>query len=271
MTADRSFRPRLSLPTTVIAAGDVVYLVAGEDVRYTVRAGSSAVQFADLLRQCDGRTDVVDLLRERPDREQLRQYIQRLASERILVDGPVEYAAIAADYSPVIEGSEPWHDRFSSMPANGKSIALLCQDDLNYETAFEFNRRCLRAGTEPWMWITTGPVSRGYVSPIFLPHAGPCLACLLRHFQRLSPLPQLYDALARHGQQGGRFAAAEFPVDGLIVLERVARWKIAQLRRQPPSPAVFRLHVLELETMEVQMHRVLADPTCPECADARLV
>ena len=54
------------------------------------------------------------------------------------------------------------------------------------------------------------------------------------------------------------------------MLEQLVRWKLDQLRQPLPVAAVFRLHVLELATMEVTAHRVLLDPTCPECAHARL-
>lgn len=147
--------------------------------------------------------------------------------------------------------------------------AILSQDSLDPHGALEFNRRCLR-GRGPWLWVTTGPADRGYVSPVFLPDAGPCLACLLGHFQRLSPAPHLYDALVRHAQQGGPFAAAAFPPEGLTILEQLVRWKLEQLNRSPTPAAVFQLHVLELETMEVSVHRVFLDPTCPECSDDRL-
>jgi bacteriocin biosynthesis cyclodehydratase domain-containing protein len=271
MTA-RSFRPRLRLPFTVFATGDAVHLIAGEDVRYTVRAGAAAVELAALLKQCDGSRDVSEILQiaSGEHRDLLGQLLQRLAGERVLVAGPVELAAPVARFRPVMEGCGPLLARFASAPGDADPIAVLCQDDLDYEVARQFNRRCLQAGTGPWLWITTGAASRGYVSPVFLPNAGPCLECLLRCFRRLSPAPQLYDALRLHAQQGGAFVPTDFPEQGLTVLEQTARWKIDCLSMQPPPPAVFRLHVLELETMELHAHRVYADPTCPECANDRL-
>jgi hypothetical protein len=65
--------------------------------------------------------------------------------------------------------------------------------------------------------------------------------------------------------EGGQFAAAPFPEAGLVILEELARWKIEQLSQPLPPAAVFRLHVLELATMEVSVHRVLSDPTCHDC------
>jgi bacteriocin biosynthesis cyclodehydratase domain-containing protein len=268
MTA-RSFRPRLSAPFTVFASGDLIHLVAGEDVRYTVRAGNAAHELAALLNRCDGSHELAELLRELPSAHvgRVAQIVERLAGERVLIAGPVELAVAAGRYRPVVEGHGPLVERLASAPDDAAPIAVLCQDDLNYEAAHEFNRRCLRAGDGPWIWVTTGPASRGYVSPVFLPGAGPCLACLLRCFQRLSPAPQLYDALRLHGREGGEFAKTDFPPEGLAVLEQTVRWKIAQMSRQPPPPAVFRLHVLELDSMELGAHRVFADPTCPECVD----
>ena len=271
MTTARSFRPQLSLPTTIIAEDNVVHLICGEDVRYTLRAGPASTQLADVLRRCDGKTPLDELLPQGAQRQHLEQFIQRLTSERVLIDGLAEDAAMAAEYSPVAEGSGPIVEQLTRGATDGPSIHILCQDDLNYSAAYEFNRRHLQAATTPWMWITTGPVSRGYVSPVFLPDAGPCLACLLRQFQRLSPTAHLYDALITHGSDGGSFAASEFNTDAMVVLERIACWKIDQMRLPVPSPAVFQLHVLELATMEVQMHRAFPDPTCPECTDARLV
>jgi hypothetical protein len=83
-------------------------------------------------------------------------------------------------------------------------------------------------------------------------------------------VPQLYEALARHGEQGGAFAAVTFPAEGVTILEQIVRWKLGQLG-DTPHPAVFQLHVLELDSLEVSTHRVFVDPTCPECGHARLV
>jgi bacteriocin biosynthesis cyclodehydratase domain-containing protein len=191
-----------------------------------------------------------------------------LCGERILVEGPVEAAKAVGRYRPSVEGSGPLADRLRSFAEDLPPVAVLCQDTLDYRAALDYNRRCLRLGTGPWLWVTTGPASRGYVSPVLLPDAGPCLACLLRQFQRLSPVPHLYDALILHSERGGPFAAAEFPQGGLVILEQVVRWKIERLGQDPPAETIYRLHVLELETMELSVHRVFRDPTCPECSYA---
>ncbi len=313
MSATRPAHPRLALPFTVIADGELLHLIAGEDVRYSIRAGSHAPGLAVLLRRCDGRVPLDTLLLELADtnRAANRQLIERLYGERILIDGPVEELSVANNYRLAVEGRGELAQRLSGDERDGSALnatrcvsgkalaaghspeivdpespvasaiplkvnairpalSVLCQDTLDPNAVLEFNRRCLRAGAGPWMWATTGPASRGFVSPVFLQNAGPCLECLVRHFQRLSPVPQLYEALARHGQQDGAFAAVPFPAEGLTILEQIVRWKLAQLSGTP-HPAVFQLHVLELDSLEVSTHRVFLDPTCPECSHARLV
>jgi len=279
MSSVRSSRSRLALPFTIVADRNTVHLIAGEDMRYSVRAGEITTQLAELLRRCDGCQPLESLLGTvaESDRAAARELIGRLYGERILFDGPVEAFHRADRYYPATEGCGPLIDRLGCAKTQGKPMAVLCQDSLDHHTALEFNRRCLGSGDGPWMWVTTGPANRGYVSPVFLPGAGPCLACLLRHFQRLSPAPVLYDALIHHGEKGGNFTPAPFPKEALAILEQIAIWKIQQMNCTPapaagggPS-AVFRLHVLELEAMEVSVHRVFLDPTCPDCQDARLV
>lgn len=290
MSGLRLSRPRLALPFTVVADHDTVHLIAGEDVRYSIRAGEITIGFAEFLRQCDGFLTLEVLLEKFvvTERAAVGKLIERLYGERILVDGPTEAFHRAEAYHAVPEGSGPLFDRWivpgkeeplatlvtqSGLAQSNKRrpIAVLFQNTLDYHTALEFNRRCLQAGDGPWMWVTTGPASRGYVSPVFLPDAGPCLACLLRHFQRLSPVPKLYDALVDHGQQGNDFRPTSFPEEALTILDQIATWKIHQMSLTPPPAALFRLHVLELDAMEVSVHRVFVDPTCPDCHDARLV
>jgi bacteriocin biosynthesis cyclodehydratase domain-containing protein len=257
---------------TIVAEDDRVHLICGEDVRYSIVAEGLATPLAELLRRCDGHTPLDSLLQGLGDDDltRVRDMISRLCGERMLVEGPVEAVRAAAGYRPAVAGTGPLADRLRVSAEDLPSIAVLCQDTLDYRAALDFNRRCLRSGTGPWLWVSTGPASRGYVSPAFLPDAGACLACLLRQFQRLSPVPQLYDALTLHAERGGSFAPAAFPQGGLAILEAVVRWKIERLGHAPPTEAVFQLHVLELDTMEVSVHRLFRDPTCPECSDAAL-
>ena len=78
--------------STVIADGESVHLIAGEDVRYSLRAGVCASSLAALLLRCDGRHSLETLLLELSDadRSGTRPIIERLYGERLLIDGPVE-------------------------------------------------------------------------------------------------------------------------------------------------------------------------------------
>jgi bacteriocin biosynthesis cyclodehydratase domain-containing protein len=276
MKSQGTRRPRLALPFTVVTEPDTVRLVAGEDFRYTLTAPGLDRWLPALLSGCDGRrllSEITAPLPE-PSRHQAQELLERLYGERVLVDGTAAAAHTPALYRPQVEGTGPLVERLSRATVEGDGVsaevAILCQDSLDYETALAFNRRCL-AGGSPWLWVTTGPLNRGYVSPVFLPDAGPCLACLLHNFQRLSPAPELYDSLRGHAQQGGVFVPASFPEPGLGILEQLVRWKVVLLAAPLPPPALYQLHVLEEASMETSAHRVFVDPECPECTDARLV
>jgi bacteriocin biosynthesis cyclodehydratase domain-containing protein len=108
-------------------------------------------------------------------------------------------------------------------------------------------------------------MTRGYVSPVFLPEAGACLSCLMRRFRGISPAPELYEAVVEHARQGRRVEPVPFPEEAARVLCELVRWKLAHLADREPPAALYRLHVLEVESMEVSSHRVLADPECPHC------
>jgi bacteriocin biosynthesis cyclodehydratase domain-containing protein len=91
---------------------------------------------------------------------------------------------------------------------------------------------------------------------------------LLGHFRRLSPASQFYDALIDHARGGHVIEPVPFPATGVEILAQLVLWKLEQLGRSNPPSALYRLHVLELETMDVTSHRVLIDPECPECGDS---
>lgn len=263
--------PRLATRMTIVPAADQVHLIAGEDTRYTLTVGEFASQFALLLRQCDGSVSEVDLLERIPheSRTTASNLIHRLYGERVLIDGgPEDLLPIAtAEYRLQAEGEGPLVSRLQVPWSDQPILPVLCQSNLDFHAAYEFNLRC-RKGQDPWLWVSTGAMDRAYVSPVFLPNAGPCLACLLRTFQRLSPAPMLYDVLVEHGKQGGQFEATTMPERGLAVVEQLVRWKVEQYHKDRPVIPVFRLHVLEIATMEVSVHRVFRDPTCPACSNA---
>jgi ribosomal protein S12 methylthiotransferase accessory factor len=108
-------------------------------------------------------------------------------------------------------------------------------------------------------------MSRAYVGPLFLPDAGPCLSCLLYHFRRLSPVPELYDALANHARAAGPVAAVPFPGPAAAMVQQLLLWKAALAGESEAPAALYRLHVLEVASLEVSSHRVFVDPECPEC------
>ena len=91
----------------------------------------------------------------------------------------------------------------------------------------------------------------------------------MRSFQRLSPAPEIYDALREHAQQNKAITPVDFPYEGLLMLQGVLLWKLHEAEREFPGPALYRLHVLEREHFEVSTHRVFIDPLCPECGKER--
>lgn len=268
--SDRLARPCLALPYTVISEPDTVRLVAGEDHRYTMSGPGLEAWLPGLLAACDGRRPIDEILGglDGPTRSQAQELVGRLYGERVLVDGPVERAHRPSAYALAVEGTGPLADRLAAADATAatgaRRLLVFCQDRLDHAAAMAFNARCLRAG-EPWIWATLGPMSRGYVGPAFLPRAGPCWACLLGQFRRLSPAPELYDSLIAHARGGHAIAPADFPAAGAEILAQLVLWKRDQLGRDDPPSALYRLHVLELDAMEVTVHRVPIDPECPAC------
>ncbi|HEY7426411.1 MAG TPA: TOMM precursor leader peptide-binding protein [Gemmataceae bacterium] len=261
-------RPRLALPFTILTGRDTVQLVAGEDFRYTLTGSGLEDWLAGWLAGLDGRTSLEETLGRLPEthRQSTRQLVDRLYGERILIDGCAADAHIAVRWRSVPTGSAAWAAGWSptTQDTADRILPILCQDRLDYDEALRFNRRCLETGT-PWLWASTGPMSRAYLSPLFLADAGPCLSCLLYHFRRLSPTPELYDGLVAHAQAGHPIAPVPVPPAGLAVLRQLILWKVALAEERDASAALYRLHVLEVASLEVTAHRVFIDPECPEC------
>jgi bacteriocin biosynthesis cyclodehydratase domain-containing protein len=251
-----------------------VRLVSGEDRRYTLEAPGLEDWLASWLGGLDGRRTLEQALADLPPahREQGRQLVSRLYGERVVLDATAAGAHRPAVWSLRPEGTGRLADALracaGSRPARPATLPALGQDRLDYDEALRFNRRCL-GGPTPWLWLTCGPGGRGYVSPGFLPDAGPCLECLLRAFQRLSPAPEFYDELMAHAQAGGSIAPAPFDEQGLQVLCQLALWKAALLAEDPTPAAPYQLHVLEVASLEVTAHRVFTDPECPACQARR--
>jgi bacteriocin biosynthesis cyclodehydratase domain-containing protein len=267
----RSRRLRPALPYTVLTGPDTVRLVAGEDHRYTLTGPGLERWLPALLASLDGRRLEEALAELVPEhRAEALGWVERLYGERMLVDAPAVAGHPVAVHRLRVEGTGPLVGLLvtADAPGDGPELAVLCQDRLDYEEALRFNLNC-RAGDAPWLWASYGPMSRGYVSPAFLPDAGPCLACLIRQFQRLSPAPEIYDALLDHARQGRPVTPVPFPAEATAILGQLVRWKAALLAHPEPPPALYRLHVLELETLEVSSHRVFVDPGCPACGGGR--
>jgi bacteriocin biosynthesis cyclodehydratase domain-containing protein len=267
----RPRRPRLALPFTVLSSEGTVRLVAGEDFRYTLSGPGIEEWLPPVLEGLDGRRTLDDLARDLPRERSaaLVELIERLQAERVVVEGPAGAAHEAALHCIRAEGSGRLLEALETDGAGpGTEIRVLCQDRLDWDEALRFNRRSL-AGSAPSLWATYGPMSRGYVSPPFLPGAGPCLGCLVRHFRRLSPASEIYDGLIDHARRGEAVKTVPFPPAGVEILRQLVRWKVSLLAEAEPPAALYRLHVLDLHAMEVSSHRVFADPECPDCRELR--
>lgn len=249
--------PRLAWPCTVAARGGEVWLIAGEDIRFSFRLPGGEDWVRAMLDQCDGAqtsTDVIASVPE-PNRGQAEALLDRLISERVVLEeaplpDPVQGFRLL--------GTGAVAARLHEHQSETGTVEVYCQDDLNYKALLEQNRRALDA-RQSWMWVSTGPSSRAYVSPLFIPH-GPCAACLLQRFQLLSPCPEIYDLLSADGPT---FVSAEFPEHALEVVSSLTQWKLQQ---SPHSPALFQLHVVEVGDLSTSVHSLARDPTCSECA-----
>jgi len=266
-------RPRLAYPFTVLTEPDIVRLVAGEDYRYTLTGAGLERWLPALLERCTGQDTLATHLGElSPEqRGHAERIIERLYGERVLVNGAAAAAHSARRYGRQVTGSGLLCERLQVGVADENGlprVTVLCQDHLDYSAALASSSLSRRRG-EPFLWASYGALQRAYVSPLFLPDAGPCFSCLLRSFQRLSPAPEIYDALLEHGRNGQSFAPAEFPTEGIDMLFGLVCWKLAQAELANPSAALYRLHVLERADFEVSTHRVFVDSECPECRGDR--
>lgn len=262
-------RPRLALPFAILHGPDLVRLVAGEDHRYTLRAPGLDQWLPELLGRLDGRRGLAELLATvaSPHQPDAAQLIERLYGERVLVEGAPEAAHSAVMRRLTLFGQGPIFDILgaASDPDAADELPVLCQDRLDLAQAFAFNRSCLARNT-PWLWVSCGALSRGYVSPPFLPGGGPCLRCLLSGFRDLSPVPEIHDDLLAHAERGGMIPPGAFPAPAAAILANLVLWKRALLAEATPAAALYRLHVAEVASLEVRSYPVLFDPQCPDCA-----
>lgn len=262
-----SDRLELAIAATVISERDLVRVIAGEDFRFTLRGPGLEAWLPAIFEQLDGKTTIDAIVGglDPGRRAEALTLFERLVSERLLFSAeslPETFAAVVH-----AEGTGRLFElvqRTRSVADAPRRVRTLCQDTLDYRAALQFNQAC-RAGSEPWLWATLGPSARAFVSPVFWPDLGPCIACLLESFERLSPAPELYRALLAHGERGGAFAPATFPEHGLMVVGNLVHWKVAQLGVPEPPPSVSRLHVVETAEMEVEAHRIPRDLECSVC------
>lgn len=258
---------RLSLPYTVIPDGDRVHLVAGEDARTTLSGRALGEWLPELLGRLEGRTLGEALTGLPPTvHERALGVLERLLGERILIEAPLPRAL--PPLRVVIDGAGAIRDWLEAHPvppeSNPNVLSVFCQDRLDYDAVLRFQAARRNRG-EPWIWASCGAMARGFVSPVFLPHAGPCFHCLLSSFVRLSPAPEIYDLLISHATSGGEILPVPFPTPGVTILGALVVWKTSQLVAEPVPDSAFRLHVLEASALELTSHRVLMDPTCPVC------
>jgi len=263
---------RFAFPFAILTKPDTVRLVAGEEFRYTLRSPSLDQWLPRFLSSFEHEAEWRPLLKQLPceRQQQALEIIIRLYGERVLLQGNGDHSHMPSPLRWVVEGSGKLSERLrGATPAvstNAVDLAVLCQDTLDYAAALDFNRRCRRSDAAGWLWISCGPMGRGFVSSLFRPHGGPCLACLIRNFQRLSPAPEIYEHLIEHSCAGKEIPPVPFPAAALDLLAALARWKIESSAQSEPSAGVYRLHVLETNTMECTTHRVFRDPHCPDCS-----
>ncbi len=256
-------RPRLAPHFTCAVAEGIVWLVAGEDVRYRIDPGGDPSWLRDAIARCDGHRTLAAIVAEvpAPMRADAEAALRRLYEERVLVDGAAAEAHVSSAPGCRVIGTSRVAELLGGRDG---PIELFVQDTLDHAALLAHNRAAL-AAQRRWMWISTGAATRAYVSPLFVPDAGPCAACLLVHFKRLSPAPDLYDALITHGEQHLPFAAAELPAPALEITAALARWKLALAAEPMAVPALYALHVVELGTLTVTSHAPIRDPECAAC------
>lgn len=228
-----------------VTTGDAcVWLVAGEDVRYRLDV-ADPTWLARVLGALLTPSTLEAAIARAPaaHRDDARELLADLMSERVLVEA--DAVAVA------------------SVVGMTSDIAVFRQDTLDLAALLAHNRAMI-AGRRRWLWVTTGPAARAYVSPLFVPNAGPCAECLLVHFKRLSPVPDLYDALVADDPQRA-LAPAAMPAPALAIVDALVAWKCALTAEPVATPALYALHVLELRELTVTSHVPLADLECAAC------
>lgn len=265
-------RPQLAAGFTIIpgAPGDeVVWLIAGEDVRIALRGDAVNEWLPAVLHACDGSRALGEIVALAPParRAEARTLLDGLAGERVVVEAGALRAHRPQPIVWRVDGSGALADALRARapsagdPASAR-LTVIAQDTLELASVLARNRTQLAAG-ERWLWATIGPAARALVSPVFLPDAGPCFECMIGHFALQSPVPELYERIALHR---GPFASAELAPEAIALVGAVVAAKLARLADPLAPSALYVLHVVELAALEVASHRVWINPECPACA-----
>jgi bacteriocin biosynthesis cyclodehydratase domain-containing protein len=275
-------RLRFAMPFGTAIEPGCVHLIGGEDVRFTLRAPELEEWLPALLqRLARGESDsaLIGSLPERR-REAARELFEQLIGERVLVrdaEPEREGRSWALEVDVVGEGRLaervrarlPLAEERVSAPDEagqaGERLLVLCQDTLDYRAGREQSAE-LRCAGRAQIWVSSGPIARALVSPLFLPEASPCFECLLSHFLRLSRAPDLTRALYTSGLELLDGGAEAFSDRALGMVAELVASKCALATELEPAAALFRLHAFELATLEVSSHPVSPDPECPVCS-----
>lgn len=252
------------VPLTVVPESGCVRVLAGEDLRFTVRGEGLDAWLPQVLAALEPgvSASAASAHAPAPQRDDALEILARLTQERLLIER--EQVRPAAAPRVEVRGEGPLASRLrSETPAvtssSGPPLVVIAQSTMDYRWAQQVDREAAAQGH--WrMWVSDGAAARGWVGPVMRPEGGPCLDCLLTAFERLSPEPELWQALQSHP---GPFATSTVPDAARDILCRTAALKLAGVTEPEAPAAVYRLHVLELATFEVTSHEVPVDPDCP--------
>lgn len=263
---------KFAFPFTIISKQNTVKLVAGEDYRYTLTGVNLDSWLPSLLAKIDGNNSTKEILENLDEtlKQQALAILERLYGERVLIENFLLKTNPKEDYKLKIFGSGKVFELLQnvaekeSSESSQKIIKILCQDRLDYQQILTFNQQRL-AENSLFLWVSYGAMTRGFVSPIFFPNTGACLACLITQFKRLSPAPEIYQDLIEHTQDLKNINAVNFSDYGVKMLEQLVLWKLSLLQQAELPASIYRLHVLETSSLEISSHQVFIAPDCPEC------
>lgn len=263
---------KFAFPFTIISKQNTVKLVAGEDYRYTLTGANLDSWLPSLLAKIDGNNPTKEILENLDEtlKQQALAILERLYGERVLIENFLLKTNPKEDYKLKIFGSGKVFELLQNVAekesnkSSQKVIKILCQDRLDYQQILTFNQQRL-AENSLFLWVSYGAMTRGFVSPIFFPNIGACLACLITQFKRLSPAPEIYQDLIEHTQDLKNINAVNFPDYGVKMLEQLVLWKLSLLQQAELPASIYRLHVLEISSLEISSHQVFIAPDCPEC------